>query len=175
MFRRELRNVGHLEGKEIVIEARFANNKLDRLSVLADELVRLKVDLLVVPSTPGALAAKNATRTTPIIFLPPVIRHGWTGWQLATSLRKYYWIHHRWIRVGWKTIGATKRIVMNLSRIAVLWDSRDATTAQQWKESQFTSTRNWGCSFIRWKWAKPTNTNSSKDISFPLSLSAFVP
>jgi putative ABC transport system substrate-binding protein len=79
MFRRELRNVGHLEGKEIVIEARFANNKLDRLSVLADELVRLKVDLLVVPSTPGALAAKNATRTTPIIFLPPVIRHGWTG------------------------------------------------------------------------------------------------
>jgi hypothetical protein len=36
---------------------------------------------------------------------------------------------------------------MNLSRIAVLWDSRDATTAQQWKESQFTSTRNWGLQF----------------------------
>jgi putative tryptophan/tyrosine transport system substrate-binding protein len=69
LFRRELRNLGHLEGKNIVIEARFANNKLDQLSVLADELVRLKVDLLVVPSTPGALAAKNATTTIPIIFI----------------------------------------------------------------------------------------------------------
>ncbi len=68
LFRRELRSLGYLEGKNIVIEARFANNKLDQLSVLADELVRLKANLLVVPSTPGALAAKNATRTTPIFF-----------------------------------------------------------------------------------------------------------
>ena len=69
LFRRELRALGYVEGKNIAFEYRYAENKLDRLPALADELVRLKVDVLVTPATPAAVAAKNATRTIPIVFL----------------------------------------------------------------------------------------------------------
>ena len=49
LFRRELRELGYVEGKNIAFEYRYADNKLDRLPALADELVRLKVDVLVTP------------------------------------------------------------------------------------------------------------------------------
>src|SRR4029077_18417613 len=68
-IRRMLRDLGYGEGKNIAFEQRFADNKLDRLPALADELVRLKVDVLVTLTTNAALAAKNATRTIPIVFL----------------------------------------------------------------------------------------------------------
>src|SRR5262245_59064709 len=66
---RELETLGYVAGKNIVFESRNADNKLDRLAGLADELVGLKVDLLVASSSPAALAARNATRTIPIVFL----------------------------------------------------------------------------------------------------------
>jgi putative ABC transport system substrate-binding protein len=66
---RELRQLGYVEGKNIAIEFRYAENKLDRLPALADELVRLKVDVLVTPGGAETLAAKNATRTIPIVFI----------------------------------------------------------------------------------------------------------
>jgi putative tryptophan/tyrosine transport system substrate-binding protein len=65
---RMLRDLGYIEGKNIAYEYRYANNKLDRFPALADELVRLKVDVLLTPGTPGALALKNATKTIPIVF-----------------------------------------------------------------------------------------------------------
>src|SRR5262245_56683436 len=65
---RELRALGYVEGKNIAIEPRFADNKHERLPALANELVSLKVDVLLTPGTPGALAAKNATRSIPIVF-----------------------------------------------------------------------------------------------------------
>ena len=68
LFRREFGELGYVEGKNIAFEYRYADDKLDRLPALADELVRLKVDVLVTPGTPEALAAKNATRTIPIVF-----------------------------------------------------------------------------------------------------------
>jgi putative tryptophan/tyrosine transport system substrate-binding protein len=55
-FQRELRKLGYIEGKNIVIEFRSADNKLDRLAALADELVRLKVDVLYTRSTTDALS-----------------------------------------------------------------------------------------------------------------------
>ena len=67
-FRRELHKLGYVEGKNIVIESRYAEEKLDRLPALADELVRLKVDLLFTRGTPETLALKNATNTIPIVF-----------------------------------------------------------------------------------------------------------
>ena len=69
LVERELRALGYVEGKNIAFEYRYADNKLDRLPALADELVRLKVDVLLTTSTAEALAAKNATRTIPIVFL----------------------------------------------------------------------------------------------------------
>src|SRR5262245_65335787 len=60
-FRQELSKLGWIEGKNITIEYRFAEQKLERLPELAADLVRLKVDLIVVRATPAALAAKAAT------------------------------------------------------------------------------------------------------------------
>jgi putative tryptophan/tyrosine transport system substrate-binding protein len=67
VFRQGLRQLGYVEGKNILIEYRYAEGKLDRLPDLAAELVRLKVDLIVTASTPGVLAAKKATDTIPIV------------------------------------------------------------------------------------------------------------
>jgi putative ABC transport system substrate-binding protein len=67
-FRQELSKIGWIEGKNITIEYRFAEGKLERLPELAAELVRLKVDLIVVASSVSALAAKSATTTIPILM-----------------------------------------------------------------------------------------------------------
>ncbi len=67
-FRQELSKLGWIEGKNITIEYRFAEGKRERLLELAADLVRLKVDLIVVVATPAALAAKSATTTIPIVM-----------------------------------------------------------------------------------------------------------
>ena len=67
-FRQELSKLGWIEGKNIAIEYRFAEQKNERLPELAADLVRLKVDLIVVTGTPSALAAKKATTTIPIVM-----------------------------------------------------------------------------------------------------------
>jgi ABC-type uncharacterized transport system substrate-binding protein len=66
-FRQGLRDLGWDEGRNLLIEYRYAEGQADRLPALADELVRLKVDLIVASPTPSALAAKEATRTIPIV------------------------------------------------------------------------------------------------------------
>ena len=70
-FRQELSKLGWIEGKNITIQYRFAEQKGDRLPGLAADLVRLKVDLIVVPGTGAASAAKNATTTIPIVMTSP--------------------------------------------------------------------------------------------------------
>jgi putative ABC transport system substrate-binding protein len=67
-LRQELSKLGWIEGKNLTIESRFGEGKNDRLPELAAELVRLKVDLIVVAATPAALAAKSATTTIPIVM-----------------------------------------------------------------------------------------------------------
>src|SRR5262245_50295229 len=67
-FRQELSKLGWIEGKNITIEYRFAEQKTDRLPELASDLVRLKVDLIVATDTPSSLAAKSATITIPIVM-----------------------------------------------------------------------------------------------------------
>ena len=68
-FREGLYDLGHVEGKNVSIEYRYAEGKLDRLPGLAAELVRLKVDVIVTSSAPGAVAAKYATGTIPVVFV----------------------------------------------------------------------------------------------------------
>ena len=63
-----LRDLGYVEGKNIVIEYRWAEGKPDQLNDVAAELVGLKVDVIVTHALPGALAAKQATTTIPIVM-----------------------------------------------------------------------------------------------------------
>jgi putative ABC transport system substrate-binding protein len=66
-FRGGLRDLGYVEGRNLVIEFRWAQGKYERLPELAAELVRLKPDVLVTHGVPGTLAAKRATETIPIV------------------------------------------------------------------------------------------------------------
>jgi len=68
-FRQGLRELGWVEGRNIVIDYRYAEGRFDRLPDLAAELVRLKVDIIVASPTPAAAAAKNATQTIPIVMI----------------------------------------------------------------------------------------------------------
>ena len=67
-FRQGLREVGYIEGKNVLIEARFAEGRIERLPELVTEVLRLKVDVLVTGSPDGALAAKRANTTVSIVF-----------------------------------------------------------------------------------------------------------
>src|SRR5215471_552137 len=60
-FRQRLENLGHIEGRDVAIEFRYADRNLDRLPALAAELVAQKVDIIVTLSTPATLAARKAT------------------------------------------------------------------------------------------------------------------
>ena len=68
LFRQGVRELGYVDGRNVLIEARFAEHKLDRLPELAAELVRLRMDVIVTFSTPAARAAKQATHTIPIVM-----------------------------------------------------------------------------------------------------------
>src|SRR5215472_14943628 len=134
---RELRKLGYVEGNNIAIESRYADNKLDRLPALADELVRLKVDVLLTPSTPAALAAKNATRTIPIVFLSVVDP---VGVGLVDSLARpgenITGFTSIAAELAGKRLELLKETIPNLSRVAVLWTPQDPASTPQWKESQ---------------------------------------
>jgi putative ABC transport system substrate-binding protein len=67
-FRQGLRELGHVEGQNIIIEYRYTEGKSDRLPVLASELVQLKVDVIVTGTTPAIQAVKNTTSTIPIVM-----------------------------------------------------------------------------------------------------------
>jgi len=65
-FQQGLRELGYVEGKDIIIEYRYAEGRIDTLSELADELVRLKVDVIVTNSRAAILAAKTAPKRSPL-------------------------------------------------------------------------------------------------------------
>src|SRR5215471_19838198 len=66
-FRQGLHELGYIEGQSIAVEYRFASGQTERYPGLAAELVRLKVDVIVAPATPQAVAAKQATSSIPIV------------------------------------------------------------------------------------------------------------
>ena len=67
-FHRGLRDLGWIEGQNVVVDSRFADGDVDRLPDLAAELVRLRADVIVAGALPAVTAAKNATRGTPIVM-----------------------------------------------------------------------------------------------------------
>ena len=67
-FRQGLRELGYVEGRNLQLEVRWGEGKLERLPALAAELVRLNVDVIVAVNSPSVMAAKQATRTIPIVM-----------------------------------------------------------------------------------------------------------
>jgi putative tryptophan/tyrosine transport system substrate-binding protein len=137
LFRPVLRELGYVDGKNIAIEYRYADNKFDRLPALADELVSLKVDVLLTPSTIEALAAKNATRAIPIVFLSAAdpVASGLVD-SLARPGGNITGLTNIAAVLAGKQLELLKETVPKLSRVAVLWDPKAPGSAQQWKESQ---------------------------------------
>ena len=70
-FRQGLKDTGYIEGENVSIIYRWADNQLDRMPELASELMRRKVSVIAAFSPPAALAAKAASKTIPIVFLVP--------------------------------------------------------------------------------------------------------
>ena len=143
LFLREFRKLGYVEGKNITFVSRFADNKLDRLPALADELVRLKVDVIVTPGSNDTRAAKNATKTIPIVFLGAVSDPVALG--LVDSLARpggniTGFTNIAAVLAG-KRLELLKETIPKLSRVAVLWNPQNPGSEQLWKESQVAGTR----------------------------------
>jgi putative ABC transport system substrate-binding protein len=134
-FRQGLRELGYVEGKNIIIEWRHHEGKVDRLPTLAAELVRLKVDIIITAGAPAARAAKEATSTVPIVmtqigdpvgsgFVASLARPGGniTGLSILAP------------ELSGKRLDLLKEIVPNLSRVAVFGTSTSPDNAQSLKE-----------------------------------------
>src|SRR5262245_53687578 len=123
-YRQGLRDLGYVEGKNILIEYRYAERKLDRLPELAAELVRLKVDAFVVGGAAAATAAKQASGTIPIVV---GAAGDLVGAGLVTSLAKPGGNITGSIAIApdlsGKRLELLKEVVPKVSRVAVLWDS----------------------------------------------------
>ena len=137
LFRRALSEIGYVEGKNILIEYRYAYDKFDRLPALADELVHQKVDVIIAPTIAEVLAAKKATNVIPIVFynVPDPVAAGLveslsrpggqiTGFTIIQAV------------LAGKRLELLKETFPKISRVALLWNPQDPASAQQWKESQ---------------------------------------
>jgi putative ABC transport system substrate-binding protein len=134
-FKQGLRDLGYVEGKNIVIEYRYAEGREDRLRDLAAELVRLKVDIIVTGSTVAVRAAKQLTGTIPIVMAG-------TGDPVATGLVASL------ARPGGNVTGLSavspelttkqlellKEIIPSVGRVAVLFDPAYPVNIPAWKE-----------------------------------------
>jgi putative ABC transport system substrate-binding protein len=136
-FRQGLRELGYVEGKNIVIEWRHAETKLDRLPALAAELVRLKVDIIITGGAPATRSAKEATVTIPIVmaqdtdpvgngFVASLARPGGNITGLATLAPE----------LSGKRLELLKEVVPKLSRVGVLGTSTTPGNAQALRETE---------------------------------------
>jgi putative ABC transport system substrate-binding protein len=134
-FRQGLRELGYVEEENISIEPRYAEGKLDKLPDLAGELVRSKVDVIVVGGSTATKAAKNATKLIPIIMA-----HGSDPVELGyvTSLARpggnITGLTHLAPELGGKRLELLKAIIAQLSRVAVLTDPGTGGHGPQIKE-----------------------------------------
>lgn len=123
-FRQGLRELGYVEGKNILLEYRYAEGRLDRMPSLVSELVQLKPAVIVVAAVPAIRAAKQATKTIPIVVISPIdlvaegivdslARPGGNITGLALLTRD----------LSGKGLELFTEVLEKKSRVAVLWDS----------------------------------------------------
>src|SRR5215472_4962496 len=126
-----LREYGYDEGRNLMVERRYARCQAERFKEFAAEMVRLNVDIIIVVTTPAALAVMNATKTIPIVH-PNAIDPLNTG--LIASLA-----HpggHLTAEASAKRLQILKTVVPGLSRAAALWNPGNSAIVFSWKETQ---------------------------------------
>jgi ABC-type uncharacterized transport system substrate-binding protein len=134
-FRQGLRQLGYMEGKDFVIEERFADGKLDRVNEFAAELVRLKVDVIATPGPAPTRAAKAATATIPIVMTldPDPVGNGFVA-SLAHPGGNITGLSTLAPEISGKQLELLKETVPKLSRVAVLGTSTIPGQALQLRE-----------------------------------------
>src|SRR6185369_8304105 len=137
-FQREFEKLGYVDGKNVNFIHRFADNNYDRLPALAEELVVLKVDVIITPGSNDTRAAKNATKSIPIVFLGAGSDPVSLG--LVDSLARPGGNLTGVSSIGSALVGKQlellKETIPGLSRVGVVWNPQNAGSAQVWKESQ---------------------------------------
>jgi putative ABC transport system substrate-binding protein len=136
-FRQGLRDHGWKEGQNILVEYRWAEAKTERFPEIAAELVRLKVDLIVVGSTPGAQAAQQATKTIPIVFtmVSDPVASGIVA-SLARPGANVTGLSNMLPEMSGKLLELLKEAVPRMARVAVLYDPTNPGKALELKEMQ---------------------------------------
>jgi putative ABC transport system substrate-binding protein len=137
IFRQALRALGYVEGRDIAIEYRYAGGNYDRLPVLAADLVRLKVDIVVTEGTPPTRAAKQATTTIPIVMTvtgDPVAAGLVTN--LARPGGNLTGASFFFPEMAVKRLQLLKEVIPTLSRVTVIWNPSNAVHGPVVKEVQ---------------------------------------
>ena len=139
-FQQGLHDLGYVVGKNILIEARFAEGSYDRLPDLAAELVRLKVDIILAYSTPATRAAQNATGAIPIVMSGVVdpLRTGLVA-GLGRPGRNVTGLSLMAPEVIGKQMQLLKELVPKVSRVAVLWNPSNPSNVPQLREAEVTA------------------------------------
>ena len=136
-FRQGLRELGYIEGKNIIIEYRFAEGKRDLVPSMISELVQLKVDLIVSGGARPTRAAKQATSTIPIVFAQDLdpIGNGFVM-SLARPGGNITGLSTLQVDVAGKRLELLKEVVPKLSRVSVIGSSTSADNARELKETK---------------------------------------
>ncbi len=143
VLRQGLRELGYIEGQNIIIEARYNRGRLDQLPELAAELVLLNVDLIVAVGTQAAQAAKSATKTIPIVATSgDPVGNGLVA-SLAHPGGNITGLANLTFELAPKRLELLKEAVPKLSRVAVLWSADARDSAQGLSETK-TAARSFG-------------------------------
>jgi putative ABC transport system substrate-binding protein len=136
-FRQGLRELGYVEGENIVIEYRNAEGQLERLPALAAELVRLKVEIIITRGPPATRSAKEATSTIPIVMAVDIdpVGSGFVA-SLARPGGNITGLSSLSPEISGKQLELLKEIIPRLARVAVLGTSTIQGNAQALKETQ---------------------------------------
>jgi putative ABC transport system substrate-binding protein len=134
-FRQGLRELGYVEGKNLVIEYRSADGHDDRFPALATDLIRLKVDLILTRGTPAALAAKNATVTIPVVILGigDPVGQGVVA-SLAHPAGNITGLSAVVTELYAKRVQLLSDLIPRAARIAALFNMSNPAIPRQWKE-----------------------------------------
>ncbi len=136
-FRQTLRELGYIEGQNIIVEYRHQDRDFERLPDIAAELVRLNMDVLVAVTTNAALAAKKSAGSVPIVFMGVTdpIAAGLVE-SLARPGGNSTGITNMAAVLTGKRLEFLKEVLPRTSRVAVLWDPQAPGSVPQWKGSQ---------------------------------------